>query len=71
MVSGNELWRWAGPRTGGGDRVRQNTQALGSDRRRSPPREGPALLQDLVVCGRCGLRMTVRYNMHRGVQVPT
>src|SRR5262249_50784181 len=26
-----------------------------------PPREGRALLQGLVVCGRCGRRMTVRY----------
>ena len=51
--------------------LRENSQAFGSDRRRSPPREGPALLQGLVVCGRCGLRMTVRYNVHRGVQVPT
>ena len=27
-----------------------------------PPREGPALLQGIVVCGRCGQRMTVRYH---------
>ena len=27
----------------------------------APPREGPALLQGLVICGRCGNRMTVRY----------
>lgn len=27
----------------------------------SPPREGPALLQGLLVCGRCGHRMTVDY----------
>lgn len=39
----------------------QNTQAYGQDRRRSPPREGPALLQGVVLCGRCGERMTVRY----------
>jgi hypothetical protein len=52
-------------------RLRENAQAYGHDRRRSPPREGPALLQGLVVCGRCGLRMTVRYNVYRGVQVPT
>ncbi len=35
--------------------------AHGQDRRAGPPREGPALLQGLVVCGRCGQRMTVRY----------
>lgn len=32
----------------------------------TPPREGPALLQGLVVCGRCGRRMTLRYNHRRG-----
>jgi DNA invertase Pin-like site-specific DNA recombinase len=35
--------------------------AQGQDRRAGPAREGPALLQGLVVCGRCGQRMTVRY----------
>jgi DNA invertase Pin-like site-specific DNA recombinase len=39
----------------------EQAQAHGHDRRRSPPREGPALLQGLVICGRCGARMTVRY----------
>ena len=29
---------------------------------RGPGREGPALLQGLTVCGRCGLAMGVRYN---------
>ena len=43
-------------------RLRENSQAHGSDRRKSPPREGPALLQGLVLCGVCGERMTVRYN---------
>jgi len=43
-------------------RLRENSQAHGSDRRKSPPREGPALLQGLVLCGVCGDRMTVRYN---------
>jgi hypothetical protein len=33
---------------------------------RSPPREGPALLQGLAICGRCGLRMTVHYKHYRG-----
>jgi DNA invertase Pin-like site-specific DNA recombinase len=42
-----------------------NASAHGTDRHPSPPREGPALLQGLVVCGRCGARMTVRYH-HRG-----
>lgn len=43
-------------------RLRQCAQAHGADRRKSPPGEGPALLQGLVVCGVCGQRMTVRYH---------
>ena len=43
-------------------RLHENAQAYGTERRRSPPREGPALLQGLVICGRCGERMTVRYH---------
>jgi DNA invertase Pin-like site-specific DNA recombinase len=43
-------------------RLRENAQAQGDDRRKSPPREGPALLQGLVLCGVCGRRMTVRYH---------
>jgi DNA invertase Pin-like site-specific DNA recombinase len=45
--------------------LRQNRQAHGEDRRHGPPREGPALLQGLVICGRCGQRMTVRYHERR------
>jgi DNA invertase Pin-like site-specific DNA recombinase len=52
-------------------RLRENAQAHGSDRRRSPPREGPALLQGLVICGTCGERMTVRYNLRNGKALPT
>ena len=38
--------------------------AAHSDQERSagPAREGPALLQGLVVCGKCGKRMTVSYH---------
>ena len=43
-------------------RLRETAQAYGADRRKSPPREGPALLQGLIMCGRCGKRMTVRYH---------
>jgi DNA invertase Pin-like site-specific DNA recombinase len=32
------------------------------ERRVGPAREGPALLQGLVVCGKCGKRMTVSYH---------
>ena len=42
--------------------LKENAQAHGDERRRSPPREGPALLQGILMCGRCGRRMTVRYN---------
>jgi DNA invertase Pin-like site-specific DNA recombinase len=41
-------------------------QAHGRERRASPPREGPALLQGLAVCDICGIRMTVRYHTRRG-----
>jgi DNA invertase Pin-like site-specific DNA recombinase len=47
-------------------RLRDNAQALGKDRRQSPPREGPALLQGLILCGRCGKRMTLRYHIRKG-----
>lgn len=44
-------------------RLRDNAQARGQDRRRSPAREGAALLQGLAVCGRCGDRMTTSYHV--------
>jgi DNA invertase Pin-like site-specific DNA recombinase len=52
-------------------RLRENAQAIGGDRRRSPPREGSALLQGIVVCGQCGDRMTVRYHQRHGALWPT
>lgn len=51
-------------------RLLQSAQGHGTDRRASPPREGPALIQGLVVCGVCGFRMTVRYHSRHGVQHP-
>jgi len=51
-------------------RLRDNAQAYGTDRRHGPPREGPALLQGLVVCGRCGGRMSVRYYTSHAQLVP-
>jgi DNA invertase Pin-like site-specific DNA recombinase len=47
-----------------------NAQAHGEDRRKSPAREGPALLQGLVICGRYGRRMTVRYHLHKTQLIP-
>ncbi len=51
-------------------RLLDNAQAHGAQRRKSPPREGPALLQGLVLCGVCGRRMTVRYHSRKGAQWP-
>ena len=51
-------------------RLRDNAFANGQDRRKSPPREGPALLQGLAVCGVCGSRMTVRYHARQNKIVP-
>jgi DNA invertase Pin-like site-specific DNA recombinase len=50
--------------------LKTNAAGYGTDRRRSPPREGTALLQGLALCGRCGERMTVRYTVRRGHPVP-
>lgn len=51
-------------------RLRQAAQAHGVERRKSPPREGPALLQGLLICGICGGRMTLRYHQRGGWLVP-
>lgn len=51
-------------------RLREAAQAYGKERRKSPPREGPALLQGLVICGVCGGRMTVRYHVRGGKLSP-
>ena len=48
--------------------LRDNARAHGAERRKSPPREGAALLQGLVICGVCGRRMTVRYRSDSGRQ---
>lgn len=52
-------------------RLRENSQAYGEDRGQGPAREGPALLQGLVLCGRCGRRMTVRYHGRKGRPRPS
>jgi DNA invertase Pin-like site-specific DNA recombinase len=52
-------------------RLLENAQSHGGDRRQSPPGEGPALLQGLVVCGVCGKRMTLRYHTRDGRLTPT
>ncbi len=45
-----------------------NSQAYAPERF-SPPREGPALLQGLILCGKCGERMTVRYHQRGGQRI--
>ena len=52
-------------------RLAQNAAAHGRDRAAGPPREGPALLQGIIICGTCGQRMTVRYHQRRGQELPT
>ena len=43
-------------------RLKNNQQARAIERQSGPPREGPALLQGLAICGKCGRRMTPRYH---------
>ena len=47
-------------------RLEHNQQARAIQRQSGPPREGPALLQGLVICGKCGRRMTLRYHQRVG-----
>jgi len=47
-------------------RLHHNRQARAIERQSGPPREGPALLQGLVICGKCGGRMTLRYHQRGG-----
>lgn len=48
-------------------RLLHNQQAHGGgERTAGPAREGPALLQGLVLCGKCGFTMTVRYHRRGG-----
>jgi len=39
-----------------------NAAFRGQERRSGPPREGPALLQGLAICGTCGKRMAAAYH---------
>ena len=51
-------------------RLHENAQANGADRKKGPPREGPALLQGIVICGICGSRMTIRYHTRKAKRIP-
>jgi DNA invertase Pin-like site-specific DNA recombinase len=50
-------------------RLRAAAKGIGFARHDRPPREGPALLQGRVVCGLCGSRMHIHYNVRRGGQL--
>ena len=51
--------------------LRQTAQARGGlDGRTTPPREGPALLQGLALCGVCGKRMSIHYHHRHGRKIP-
>mgnify|MGYP000576739241 CR=1 FL=1 len=45
--------------------LRENCPHMRSNAVGLPPREGVALLQGLLMCGRCGRRMTMRYSSRR------
>jgi DNA invertase Pin-like site-specific DNA recombinase len=47
-----------------------NAQAHGFRPHGNCPREGPALLQGIALCGRCGLAMGVHYHKARGQEFP-
>jgi hypothetical protein len=51
-------------------RLRDNAAARGVEHRTCPPREGPALLQGLVLCGICGAGMSPRYHAREERLVP-
>lgn len=51
-------------------RLSETARAFGLDRRRNAPREGPALLQGLALCGICGSRMIVQYHSRNGRLLP-
>jgi DNA invertase Pin-like site-specific DNA recombinase len=46
-------------------RLRQNAVAYNVVDRKTPPREGPCLLQGMAICGKCGQRMTIRYKYQK------
>lgn len=51
-------------------KLAENATQYRCQRQRTPPREGPALLQGLAICGKCGRRMQVQYHERRGHLYP-
>lgn len=52
-------------------RLADNALGFGGERKAGPAREGPALLQGRVLCGVCGERMSIHYNLLHQQVVPT
>lgn len=52
-------------------RLADNALGFGGAKKMGPPREGPALLQGRVLCGICGERMSIHYNLLHQQIVPT
>jgi len=52
------------------NKLHENATQYRCQHQRTPPREGPALLQGLAICGRCGRRMNVAYHQRRGYLYP-
>jgi DNA invertase Pin-like site-specific DNA recombinase len=50
--------------------LQQSAQAFSFQRNAGPTREGPALLQGNIVCGLCGSRMNVHYNVRKNGMIP-
>ena len=46
-------------------RIKDNAIAYNNINRKTPPREGPCLLQGMAICGKCGQRMTIRYKYRK------
>src|ERR1019366_825891 len=42
--------------------LQDNATQYRCQRQRTPPREGPSLIQGLIICGKCGRRMQVQYH---------
>ncbi len=51
-------------------RLRDNSGTFRGEGGTTPPREGTALLQGLVVCGVCGCHMTTAYHVRAGRRIP-
>jgi hypothetical protein len=50
--------------------LQESARTLGFERNAGPAREGPALLQGKAVCGLCGSRMNVHYNVRKNGMIP-